>query len=163
MCGNLNCLSTDDWTFKDGTPCTDTSDNDGAYGRSQCEFDAANSFICNPEEAVIGELNPPDDLPECTADITARCDNLFADAAFSSCLNVVTDEDGTNKWIENCKADICIWPDVVEEQDKVLDSVRNNMVDECIRNRNPNEVTVQVSINWDDYLTRSNLTYWILS
>ena len=48
------------------------------------------------------------------------------------------------KWIENCKADICIWPDVVEEQNKVLDSVRNNMVDECQRNRNPNEVTVQV-------------------
>ena len=52
-----------------------------------------------------------------------------------------------NKWIENCKADICIWPDVVEEQDKVLDSVRNNMVDECTRNRNPNEVTVEVSKN----------------
>ena len=52
-----------------------------------------------------------------------------------------------NQWIENCKADICIWPDVVEEQDKVLDSVRNNMVDECIRNRNPNEVTVEVSQN----------------
>ena len=48
------------------------------------------------------------------------------------------------KWIENCKADICIWPDVVDEQNKVLDSVRNNMVDECQRNRNPNEVTVQV-------------------
>ena len=83
--------------MKDGTPCTDTSDNDGAYGRSQCEFDAANSFICNPEDAVIGELNPPDDLPECTADITAKCDNLFADPAFDDCLNVVTDEDGTNK------------------------------------------------------------------
>ena len=83
--------------MKDGTPCTDTSDNDGAYGRSQCEFDAANSFICNPEDAVIGELNPPDDLPECTADITAKCDNLFTDPAFDDCLNVVTDEDGTNK------------------------------------------------------------------
>ena len=97
VCGNLNCDQSDDWTFKDGTPCTDTSDNGGAYDRSQCEFDAANSFICNPEEAIIGELNPPDDLPECTADITARCDNLFNDAAFASCLNVVTEEDGTNK------------------------------------------------------------------
>ena len=52
-----------------------------------------------------------------------------------------------NKWIENCKADICIWPDVVEEQDKVLDDVRNQMVDECSRNRNPNEVTIEVSYN----------------
>ena len=97
VCGNLNCDQSDDWTFKDGTPCTDTSDNGGAYDRSQCEFDAANSFICNPEEAIIGELNPPDDLPECTADITARCDTLFDDAAFANCLAVVTDEDGTNK------------------------------------------------------------------
>ena len=71
-----------------------------------------------------------------------------------------------NKWIENCKADICIWPDVVEEQDKVLDSVRNNMVDECSRNRNPNEVTVEVSQNLVDLAmnaqTRSNLTGCVL-
>ena len=69
-----------------------------------------------------------------------------------------------NKWIENCKADICIWPDVVEEQDKVLDSVRNNMVDECSRNRNPNEVTVEVSQNFVnlamDARTRSILIYF---
>ena len=147
VCGNLNCQAADDWTLRDGTPCDNPGVEAGGYSRNQCEFDAANSFICNPDDpsVVIGELNPPDDLPECTEDITARCDNLFNDPAFAQCLGVVQDADGNNKWIENCKADICIWPDVVEEQDKVLESVMANMVDECTQNRNPNDIDEIVS------------------
>ena len=145
ICGNLNCQMVDDWTLKDGTPCTEgAASGSGGYARSECEFKAANSFILNPDEAIIGNLNPPEDLPECGDDILNRCETMFDDPAFAQCVAVVTDADGNNKWIENCKADICIWPDVVEEQDKVIDSVRNNMVDECTKNRNPNEVTTQV-------------------
>ena len=144
ICGNLNCQAIDDWTLKDGTPCDNPGVEAGGYSRNQCEFDAANSFILNPDEAIIGDLNPPNDLPECGDDILNRCETMFDDPAFAQCVAVVTDADGNNKWIDNCKADICIWPDVVEEQDKVIDSVRNNMVDECTKNRNPNEVTTQV-------------------
>ena len=54
-------------------------------------------------------------------------------------------DDGDNKIVEACKVDICVFPDDEEWIEGVLTDVMNTLLDECVKTRNPNEVSEQVN------------------
>ena len=48
--------------------------------------------------------------------------------------------------MEACKVDICVFPDDEDWIQGVLTEVMNTLLDECVKTRNPNEVSEQVKL-----------------
>ena len=103
VCGNSDGVREDDWTLKDGTPCTDDVENGNrGYVRTKCELDNQVSFIIDPD---AGGLVTGVKDPELTCDDSAatQCKAELEESSFDGCANVIDRQ----KWIDSCTVDVC--------------------------------------------------------
>jgi len=166
----MNCEQGDDRDLRSGKQCRGMEDqynysnNEGTTswtgdpvgrtgkgGRSECEYQVAQSFIC--PDAPPQKSAPAVAPRACTDEDKQKCTDLLADEGWDACKTLLdekfgVDENGENMMMNQCKQDVCEAPDDEEFVEGTLNDKLQAFQTVCTveKSSNPRNAMIEIDV-----------------